>query len=372
LVVLALPFAVLELSGEATDVGLVLAAYTLPLAALTLVGGVWADRLPRRRVMLVADALRAAVQALLAVLLLSGLASLWQLIVLTAVYAGATAFFQPALLGAVPDVVEKRDLQPANALLGLTRELAFVGGQPVAGAIVASLGPGAAFALDAVSFTASAVALAALRTTPARAPRTTFVADLRGGWAAIAGRTWLLVVMAWSWAHLLVVVAPLYVLGPVVAKESLGGAAQWGLIMGAFSAGAVGGGALALRWKPRRPLLSAAALQILAAAGPALLAVAAPVVLIAAAQLAAGAASGFFTAVYVATLQARVGDEVRSRVGSVYWLGTTLAIGIGYVIAGPAADAVGAATVFAAAAVWVLAATPVVLLLPSVRELRSN
>ena len=372
LVILALPFAVLDLTESAADVGVVLAAYTAPLAVLALVGGVWADRLPRRRVMLVADGVRAMVQAAIATLLMTGAASLWQLVALTAVYAAATAFFQPAMLGAVPQVVADADLQPANALLGLTRELAFVAGQPVGGLIIAVFSPGAAFAVDAASFLVSALVLAAMRTADiGLTTREKFLLELRAGISAIRQRTWLWVVMAWSWAHLLLVVAPVYVLGPVVANRSLGGAAAWGIVTGSFSAGAVAGGAVAFRWRPPRPLLGAAQLQLLAALGPLLLAVAAPVPLIAMGQLAAGVASGFFTAVYLTALQEGVPFEMRSRVGSVYWLGTTVAISLGYVIAGRLAAAIGVDGVLTAAAAWAAVSTIIILLVPAVRKVRA-
>jgi hypothetical protein len=178
--------------------------------------------------------------------------------------------------------------------------------------------------------------------------------------------------MTWSWSHLLVVVAPIYVLGPVVATRSLGGAASWGLIAGAFSAGAVAGTAAAFRWRPRRPLVAAAVLQLPAAAGPALLAVPASAPLIAVTQLAAGAAGGFFTAVYLTALQARIPAALRSRVGSVHSLGSTLAVSCGYVVAGPAAAAVGIGAVLAAAAAWVVVSTTAILLVPAVRELEEQ
>ena len=372
LVILALPFAVLDLTESAADVGVVLAALTARLAVLALVGGVWADRLPRRRVMLVADGVRAMVQAAIATLLMTGAASLWQLVALTAVYAAATAFFQPAMLGAVPQVVADADLQPANALLGLTRELAFVAGQPVGGLIIAVFSPGAAFAVDAASFLVSALVLAAMRTANiGLTTREKFLLELRAGISAIRQRTWLWVVMAWSWAHLLLVVAPVYVLGPVVANRSLGGAVAWGIVTGSFSAGAVAGGAVAFRWRPPRPLLGAAQLQLLAALGPLLLAVAAPVPLIAMGQLAAGVASGFFTAVYLTALQEGVPFEMRSRVGSVYWLGTTVAISLGYVIAGRLAAAIGVDGVLTAAAAWAAVSTIIILLVPAVRKVRA-
>src|SRR5881396_965890 len=134
LVPVALAFAVIQtLDGSPTDLGFVLA------------GGVWADRLPRQMVMLVSDVIRCAVQATMAVLLLSGRAELWELIVLVAIYGTAQAFFQPAATGLVPATISSERLQQANALLGLSRSLAFVVGPAVAGVIAATTNPGSVF-----------------------------------------------------------------------------------------------------------------------------------------------------------------------------------------------------------------------------------
>jgi MFS family permease len=160
----ALVFAVIEsLDGTATELGLVLAAHTLPLVAFVLIGGVWADRLPRQLVMLASDLVRFAVQATLAILFLTGAAELWQLVALIAVYGSAEAFFQPAATGVVPATVSPQRLQQANAMLGLTRSSAFVIGPAVAGAVVAVTNPGFVFAVDAATFAVSAASLALLR-----------------------------------------------------------------------------------------------------------------------------------------------------------------------------------------------------------------
>ena len=153
----ALVFAVIEsLDGTATELGLVLAAHTLPLVAFVLIGGVWADRLPRQLVMLASDLVRFAVQATLAILFLTGTAELWQLVALIAVYGSAEAFFQPAATGVVPATVSPQRLQQANAMLGLTRSSAFVIGPAVAGVVVTVTNPGFVFAVDAATFAISA------------------------------------------------------------------------------------------------------------------------------------------------------------------------------------------------------------------------
>ena len=140
LVPVALAFAVLDLTGSATDLGLVLAAQILPLALFLLAGGVWADRLPRQLVMLASDLVRCAVQAVLAALLLSGRAQLWELIVTAAIYGVAEAFFRPASTGLIPATVSPGRLQQANALLGMTTNGAWILGPALAGILVVPVG----------------------------------------------------------------------------------------------------------------------------------------------------------------------------------------------------------------------------------------
>ncbi len=238
-------FAVIEsLDGTATELGLVLAAHTLPLVAFVLIGGVWADRLPRQLVMLASDLVRFAVQATLAVLFLTGAAELWHLVTLIAVYGSAQAFFQPAATGVVPATVSPQRLQQANAMLGLTRSGAFVIGPAVAGAVVAVANPGVVFAVDAATFAVSAISLALLRI-PRRVrerARESFLAELAGGWRELVSRTWLWVIIVWATTILFAVVAPFQTLGPIVAKQSLGGAAAWGTIAAALGLGMVAGG----------------------------------------------------------------------------------------------------------------------------------
>ena len=231
LVPVALSFAVIgTLDRSATALGVVLAAQSLPLVLFLLVGGVWADRLPRQMVMLVSDVIRCAVQATLAILLLSGAAQLWHLAVLVAIYGTAQAFFQPAATGVVPATISAPRLQQANALLGLSRGMAFIVGPAIAGVIAATTNPGIVFAVDAVTFAVSATALAFLRLSRARrgGERKSFITDLKGGWHELIAHTWLWVIVVWASTFLCIVVAPWITLGPVVAKESLGGAASWG------------------------------------------------------------------------------------------------------------------------------------------------
>ena len=115
---IALAFAVLDI-GSASDLGLVLAAGWIPQIVFILAGGVWSDRLPRNRVMVVSNIVSAMTQAVVAVLLFSGTAEVWQLAVLAAMNGTAGAFFFPASSGIVPQTVPAPLLQQANASLRL-------------------------------------------------------------------------------------------------------------------------------------------------------------------------------------------------------------------------------------------------------------
>jgi MFS family permease len=135
LVPVALAFAVLDLTGSATDLGMVLLASRLPQVLLVLTGGVVGDRLPRHRVMLAADLLRCATQGTTAALLVTGTARLWALLALQAAAGAAAAFFNPAASGLLPQTVNAARLQQANALMGLSRSATGILGQVGAGVL---------------------------------------------------------------------------------------------------------------------------------------------------------------------------------------------------------------------------------------------
>jgi MFS family permease len=373
LVPVALSFAVIgTLDRSATALGVVLAAHMLPLVAFVLVGGVWADRLPRQLVMLGSDVVRGVTQAIAAVLLLTGAAELWHLVVLVAIYGTAEAFFQPAATGLVPATVSPERLQQANAMIGLSRSSAFVVGPAIAGAIAATTNPGIVFVADAATFVISALSLALLRPSRAERPaeRQSFFADLAAGWRELVAHKWLWVIVIWASTFLGIVVAPFLTLGPVVAKESLGGASAWGMIAAGWGAGSLGGFLLALRWKPARPMLVCSLLVLLAAPPLALLALEAPAPVIAAAQVVGGTGMGFFSAVWMTTLQQHVREEALSRVSAWDWLGSFVFLPLGFVLAGPVSAAVGISTTLWASAAFAVLSTFVVLLVPEVRNLR--
>ena len=372
LVGVALAFAVLELGGSASELGLVLAARTISSVTFVLVGGVWADRLPRRAVMLAADAVRALVQAALAVLLLTGAAELWHLGVAGFVSGAASAFFIPAAVGLVPDTVAPERLQEANALMALSRNAAEIAGPAVSGVLVALAGPGWVFAVDAATYAASTLTLLALRAGAAAALelRQSFLADLRDGWREIAARAWLSAsLVADAFAN--VGMACFYVLGPVVAARELGGSEDWGAIVTAGAVGGVLGSGLALRWRPRRPLVAAYALLFLATLQLLALVPPLPTPLVAAASVCAYVAIGFSGTVWDTTLQQHVPRAAISRVSSIDWMVSLVFRPAAYALVGPAVALAGLDAVLVGGAVLLASAAAGALAVPSVRSLRA-
>lgn len=220
----ALAFAVLEQTTSPTALGLVLGAETVPLALLLLVGGVWADRLSRVRVMVVADLVSFASQGVLAALIISGRAEIWQMAVLSAVGGAADAFHTPAWAGLLPQTVPASLLQQANALRHLESNAARVVSPLVAGVIVSTAGAGYAIAADAVSFLVAAAILVRIRVEDVRgATRAAgrFRVQLAEGWEVVRSRSWLLAMMVDTGLWMLMVYAPYEVLGPLVAKQHL-------------------------------------------------------------------------------------------------------------------------------------------------------
>jgi hypothetical protein len=369
----ALAFAVLdELDGTPSQLGLVLAAQTLPLATLILAAGVWADRLPRRAVMVVSDLGRATVQAVLAALLLTGSAQLWQVIALSAVYGAFEAGFQPALGGLVPEVAGPEHLQRANALLGLAQNTGMVIGPIVAAGLIALVGSGGAIAVDAGTFLVSAAFLLTLHRRPAAhhaEERSTFWGDLKAGVAEVGARRWMWTFMpAFSAYHLLVLPCVL-ALGPVIADRELGGATDWGIIVSAFGIGAISGNALALRLNPQRPMYAATLAFFGAACQPLIIAFAGSTAAIAAFEVLAGIAVATGFTLWDTTLGREIPAKALSRVSSLDWFTTVGTMPLGYALVAPAADALGTRATMAASSLVVMALLAAALAAGDVRRL---
>ncbi|HEY7599624.1 MAG TPA: MFS transporter [Candidatus Limnocylindrales bacterium] len=366
----ALAFAVLELTGSAGDLGLVFAAFAVPRVLFTLAGGVWSDRLPRQRVMVACDLVRAAAQAVMSTLLITGNAQVWQLIAFAMVMGSAAAFFTPASIGLMPQIVRTGRLQEANALMSISQSATHIFGPLLSGLIVATIGAGWAFAIDGASFLVSAAFLVAMRVTPqAPAPRRTFVAELAEGWREVVSRSWVLAcILTFSISN--ISLGAFQVLGPLVASRELGGAAAWGLIGAGASIGGLAGGAIALRWKPDRPLIPAFLVMLLAQIELLLLVPPTPALVVAMGAFVTIAAIVISNALWDTMLQQHIPREALSRVSSYDWMVSLVFQPLAFAAVGPFSERFGVQETLLLCTALGLVANSAVLLVPSVRNLR--
>lgn len=363
----AVSFAVLDLTGSATDLGVVLAAGSGGLVASLLIGGVVADRASRRAVMIGADLVRCLAQAATGVLLVTGHATVAELAVSQTFVGAATGFFNPASSGLIP-LVAGDWLQQGNSLLGMASAVGHTAGLAISGVLVVAASPGIALLIDAGSYLVSALLLARVtRATGGGLPVQRFVTDLLDGFAEFRARTWVWATIAvLSVANAVGVAFP--VLGALTAKRHLGGAGAWALILVGQGIGALIGGTILLRLKPRRPLLIALLVGLVPALPEFLLAAPAPLALIVVAALVAGVGVTMFNTLWETTLQQHIPEAARSRVSSYDWFGALALQSVGYLLIGPFAAAVGTST-----ALYLCGAADVVLIagLLAVRDVRS-
>jgi MFS family permease len=357
--------------GTPTDVGLVLAAYATPLVLFVLLGGVWADRLERHRVMVATDVIRAGLHGLLAVLIFMGDVPIWAIVLIEAAFGTAEAFFNPAATGLIPQTVPEEELQQANAAVSVVHNAAELVGPALATALVFGLGAGWAFAVDALTFVISALLLARVRprSRGERAERQPLRAELAIGWRELRSRQWAWVVIAATSLALLLALAPFLTLGPTVADEEYGSAETYGVLMVALGAGTVVGSLVGLRWRPRFPIRFAMWWATIWPPAIAVFALAPPLWAVVPLFVLVGFGFAMFDVSWDTALQERIPPYALSRVSSFDWMGSLALLPIGYLLAGPLAEAFGAVEVLVAGGLLALAVQVIGLVTPGVWRL---
>ena len=367
----AIPFAVLAIGGTAADVGWVATAALVPMIAFLLLGGVAGDRFARHKVMMAANATQGAAQAVAAILMLTGTARVWELLVLAAVRGMGLGFYYPASQGLLPQTVPENDRAQANALARTGRNGAGITGASLGGILVGLAGPGWGLAVDAISFAIATALRAGMRfpALPAAGSEST-LHQLRVGWREFLARRWLWVIVLTFTLMTAVTSGTINVLGPVVADARLGGAQSWGLIVASYGAGAVLGGLVMMRYRPQRMLLVAMTAASVFAILLFALAVPLAVPLIMAAALLVGLSSEVFMVNWVTTMQQEIPHDMMSRLSSFDAFGSFALAPVGVAIAGPLATSFGTSSVLTVGGFVIVGLSLIVLLVPEIRQLR--
>jgi hypothetical protein len=374
-----LPFAVLAVGGDVGDVAVVSAAQFIPFAILALPAGVWADRLDRKKILVASDTARFLCQLTAGVLLVTDTAHVAHLVVTAAVYGAADAFFAPAFTGLLPGTVAPVNLQPANALRGLSYSTGSIVGPVLGGLLVALVGEGGAFLFDAATFAVSIACLVPLRprvvaeVLHGEDPRATtdhFLTSLKQGWSEVRSRSWVTAFLGGMASYHAIVLPAIFVLGPVLAADELDGAKSWAVITAGFGLGCVIGDLIFLRWRPAHALRVASVLLVGASCQAAFIGSGLGAWGIAGLETLAGVCvTGCFT-LWETSLQEHVPDRALSRVSSYDYLTSVGLMPLGNLTVGFVTAAIGlhdalvAMTVVGVTSALAIASVPAVRRLP--------
>lgn len=370
---IALAFAVLDIGGTVSDLGIVVASRSIFNVAFLLLGGVLADRYSRSRVLVYSSAVAALSQAIVAWSVLDGSASVLSLALLGALNGAAAGIALPASSALVPQTVPPQNLREANALIQLGIYSGTVIGASLGGILASSVGPGWGLAIDALGFAASAPLYAMIRVTAISGgeSQSNILQDLKAGWKEFASRAWV-----WSIVVQFTIVNAAFsgvvmVLGPAIADASFG-RAHWGMIVAAQSVGLITGTFLALRWRPRRDLFIGVMLVIFCAVPIFMLSQLASAPYLTAAFFVTGVAFGLFGVSWAHSLQTHIPPDKLARVYAYDAVGSFVAIPFGELVAGPLAMRYGSSNVLMVSAVAVVIATVCASLVPAIRRLDNS
>ncbi|MFF9851790.1 MFS transporter [Streptomyces litmocidini] len=363
---LALAYSVIEQGGGAGSLGLVLATNTVPTIVFLLMGGLFADRLSRSRLLFLGNVLAAGAQGALAVTVATGHATTMSVAACGFVSGTAASFTVPAAQGAVAQIVPEEHLHQANALLRLPSNAVKVLGPAVGGFVVAASGAAWALAWDAFTFAVAAVLLLGLRLEAPPATPDGVMADLRAGWAGFRSRTWLWSYTAAGTVLVAAWLAGFQLLGPLVAARQYAGARDWGLIQAAFASGLLAGTLVCLRWKPYRLLMVAVVTGGALALPLTAMACGVPLLLVLVAALLAGIGLDVAIVAWNTAFQQHVPRAEQGRMSAFNGVGERLAIPLGYLVTALAAHSWSSRGILLACAGMIALATVLNLCVPDV------
>lgn len=373
-------FAVLKATNSATDLSYVLAAQIAPSLVFVLIGGVAADRFRAQRVIVAANLLMALGEGTFGILALAGNPPLWAMLGLEAITGTGVALFYPASQALLPRLVSDSLLQEASAISRLVMNTGQMAGAAAAGLLVAAAGPGWALVLCGAGMVATVPMLLAIKASrplpadraPAGVPAPNMLAELREGWSEFRSHTWLWVIVAQFSVVMMAWYGAFSVLGPVVAREHLGGPAAWGAITAADALGLIAGGAAALRFTPRRPMLFVVVTGGAIAISPLSLAMVMPLPVVCVASFGLGVFVEMMMVQWTVAMARNVPPDMLARVSSYDVLGSVMTMPAGALIAGPLGTAIGISRAQYGAAAMIVIASALALIPRDIRTIRNS
>jgi hypothetical protein len=366
---------VYELSNRPSALAFVGLAWTTPMVALLLLGGVIADRFDRRRVMILSDVIRAVAVGAMGVLAVSGSLELWHMYALVALYGAGDALFPPAFGATIPQIVPEHLLVQANSVDGLVRPFAMqLAGPALGGILVDAVGVGTVFLLDAGSFLVSMTMLLLMRPIPVGrrdGGSTGVLTDIREGFRFVRSYVWIWGTLLAAALFLLVWLGPFEVLLPYVVKNEIGGSARdLGLVFAAAGVGAILAAlVMAQRPLPRKTITFMYVAFALSVSGPIVYGLADSLWPMLVMGVAAGAGWSAGGIVWLTLIQRNVPSSLLGRVTSLDWMISISLTPISFGLTGPVASALGARETLVAAGVLGVAITLAFLFLPGMRDL---
>lgn len=266
LALVAIAIATLQTGGGAVEIGLLLMARTLPPVLVLLLGGVFVDRIPRGRIVVSASVLALGVQLWLGLEFMSADPNFLALLLLQGALGAITAILRPAVVGLLPQVLDAEQLQPGNALLFMAGNLAGIIGPALAGVLMLVTEPSVLILIDAGTFALAALFAIRLWTVPRPEreieEKPSFIAEWIAGWKYTVTHSWLLVTLLQALVFQ-ATFAVFFVLGPVASAATDPAGTSWGFTAASYGVGALVGGALALRYRPRFPIVAMQLILIL-------------------------------------------------------------------------------------------------------------
>jgi len=347
----AIVYQVIALGGGPTELSVVATATAVGLLVSALGGGVAADRLPKRALLLGVEGVRVVSAATAGLLAVTGALQLWHLAVIAFVLGAAEAFFFPAYSAILPTLLPADELLAANGVEGTLRPVAQQAlGPALAGVLVGAFSPSAALLLAAGIYALAAITLVAMRHVAIvpSAERTSVLGDMAEGFRYLFSTGWLFATLAFATLYVLVLIGPLEVLLPFAVREQTGGgASSFALVLGAFGLGGAVGSLVVSSWRlPRRYLTTMNLLWGAGAAPLALIGITTHLWVMAAATFVVGFTGSAAMVIWGTLLQRRVPKHLLGRVSSLDFFVSLALMPVSMAVAGPAGELLGVPVTF--------------------------